>query len=753
VQATADATVEPDQTFTVNLSNPTGGAVIGTASGTGTIRNDDTGGSSAISLAALNGANGINLTGVGGDAVVIGDTLGSGAYTAGDFNGDGRADVIMGAPFHDLVDANTGQSNVVFGNTTTNLATLNNRQVATLATTVQTILNGSNSGRTGSQVAGVGDVNGDGLDDVGVAALVGQFSTDLGATYIAFGNPTGSTLTLENLNGVNGLKLYGISTTDAKLLNVAPAGDFNGDGYADIMVSAPLADTNGANSGQIYIVYGNTPAALDALNGASDQGLVVSNLNGVSGLEINGRLGNDRAGNTISTAGDVNGDGFADLIIGIGTSGNRAYVVLGNTTAQLATLSGASSTGFNLTAANLNGTTGFTIAGPAGVLFGRAVASAGDVNGDGFDDMIVSGSYYGGAYGTGAAYVVFGKASGFGATVDVTTLNGTNGFLITGPTPGAGGFNNAFGKAVGTAGDVNGDGFDDIIIGAPDAPGGANVSGDAYVVFGKASWGASFSVNGLATSDGLVLEGGGFAAGAHAGTIVGSAGDVNGDGFADMVVSAPSQDAFNAGNVSIVFGSDFGNDAGDPGGTLTGTNGADTLVGDGGAGTLLGLDGNDVLVGGLGNDTLDGGAGADSLRGGGGDDTLVYDAADRRIDGGAGSDTLRFAGAGQALNLTALAAAKSQGTQTLGITNIEHVDLTGTGNNSLTLSVGDVLDLSSTSNTLFVRGNAGDSVVSTGWDSATPTNSNVNVAGVIYNEYVLGQAHLLIETPVTAVIL
>ncbi|MFM7423054.1 MAG: integrin alpha, partial [Alphaproteobacteria bacterium] len=141
------------------------------------------------------------------------------------------------------------------------------------------------------------------------------------------------------------------------------------------------------------------------------------------------------------------------------------------------------------------GTGGFVIHGQdAGDFSGRSVASAGDINGDGFADLII-GAPYGDAAGNakgnaGDSYVVFGKASGWGAAIDLATIAaGTGGFVIHGQDA-----NDRSGFSVASAGDINGDGFADLIIGAfyGDAAGNAkDRAGDSYVVFGKASgWGA-----------------------------------------------------------------------------------------------------------------------------------------------------------------------------------------------------------------------------------------------------------------------
>ena len=164
---------------------------------------------------------------------------------------------------------------------------------------------------------------------------------------------------------------------------------------------------------------------------------------------------------------------------------------------------------------------------------GVSVASAGDVNGDGFADLIV-GAPGADPHGSdsGASYVVFGKAAGFGANLDLSTLDGANGFKLSGVAA-----DDCSGSSVASAGDVNGDGFADLIVGAPGAdPHGAN-SGASYVVFGKAAgFGANLDLSTLDGANGFKLSG--VAAGDRSGCSVASAGDVNGDGFADLIVGA-----------------------------------------------------------------------------------------------------------------------------------------------------------------------------------------------------------------------
>jgi serralysin len=169
--------------------------------------------------------------------------------------------------------------------------------------------------------------------------------------------------------------------------------------------------------------------------------------------------------------GDINGDGFADIVIGFPWGGTGAAgisdVLFGN------------ASGFHDVFA-LNGSNGFQIVGAAaGDYSGASVGAAGDVNGDGFADLIVGARYAESA--SGSSYVVFGKASGFAPVLNLSTLDGSNGFKINGEAA------YDYTSVVAPAGDVNGDGFDDVLVGAPNADANGVNSGAVYVVFGHST--------------------------------------------------------------------------------------------------------------------------------------------------------------------------------------------------------------------------------------------------------------------------
>jgi hypothetical protein len=249
---------------------------------------------------------------------------------------------------------------------------------------------------------------------------------------------------------------------------------------------------------------------------------------GIGGFTINGEAAGDNSGFSVSGAGDVNGDGLDDLIVGAfgadlnGESSGKSYVVFGKADGTAVELSDVA-----------NGTGGFAINGEAGNGVGFSVSGAGDVNGDGFDDLIVNAPGAN-ADGSGKSYVVFGKADNSSVEVsDVAT--GIGGFAINGEAE-----DDGAGISVSGAGDVNGDGLADLIVGASAADPNGESSGKSYVVFGKAD-GTAVSLSDVANGiGGFVLNG--EATYNEAGISVSSAGDVNGDGLADLIVGAQGAD-------------------------------------------------------------------------------------------------------------------------------------------------------------------------------------------------------------------
>jgi len=397
--------------------------------------------------------------------------LGYSVSAAGDVNGDGMGDITVGAEgmndFEEMAWVYAGSAEG-------------------LANTVGwSVAREEPGGYMGLGVGAAGDLNGDGYGDI----LVGEVKYDGGepdcGRALAF---------LGTASGPDAAPIWsaeGEATDDYFGVRVAAAGDVNGDGYGDILVSAPFFSIGSlTTAGRVYLYLGSATGISPTPDWVQ------------TGNQQSMRLGNGAAG-----AGDVNGDGYADVIIGASHYSNgetfegEALVYLGS-------------------ASGLGATPAWTAEGNlSGLWFGYCVASAGDVNRDGYSDVIIGGpGHLLGGGGYGRAYLYLGSASGPAASP-----------AWTGSVQGE---SDKFGFSVSSAGDVNGDGHDDVIVGAPGYSLFAANAGLVAVYLGTAT-GLSANAHWMSIGD----QGDGYL-----GSVVAGAGDVNGDGYGDVAFSAPPYD-------------------------------------------------------------------------------------------------------------------------------------------------------------------------------------------------------------------
>jgi hypothetical protein len=398
---------------------------------------------------------------------------------AGDVDGDGFAEVVVGAHSYAGGQAREGRA-YAYAGSGSGLA----------AASFWSVQSNEVDAELGNCVAAAGDVNGDGFGDVIVGAWIqdGDLVNE-GTAYVYYGSA-------RMPEGVAGWWVEANEAGAAGGDQVACAGDINGDGYSDVIVAAPLFDGGHVAEGKVFVYTG------------SSLGLGLVPFWTAEGNRTDANLGS-----SVSSAGDVNNDGYGDIVVGAAGYGDGVQDDEG-----WAFLWQGSAAG--LGAAGTPGNADWSAQGnQAGALFGNAVASAGDVNGDGYADVIVGApGYDNGQAEEGRALVYLGSAQGLSAAPGWTEERNV--------------VDAAFGSAVSTAGDVNGDGFSDVIVGGPRFDGADDQEGRAWVFHGSA--------NGLAVVAAWFADAG--QAAEHLGSAVASAGDVNGDGFSDVIIGAPDHD-------------------------------------------------------------------------------------------------------------------------------------------------------------------------------------------------------------------
>ena len=485
-----------------------------------------------LELSSLDGEIGVRFRRVSGG------TGGRAVQEAGDLNGDGLTDLVFGGASDDRYARNGGAAYFVFG-----------REVWTDEVVVDTpdgtngfaIHGAGQDFRLGHHVSALGDINGDGFDDVGIEAP-GVNDYD-GATFVLFGQAGGwpATFTTDDI----GTTVPGMMVTTGGESSIGTGmsrlGDVNGDGRSDCIFGAPYAE----GTGVAYVVFGREPS--DPFPTV----LNVSELDGSDGFALTG--GGDRSGYTAADAGDINGDGSADIFVaapGFGQYEGFAYIVYGRDDGSFPP---------SVSLGSLIGSEVVRLDAPSGLYAGVDLAGTGDINGDGVDDVVMAADseYYAGV--AARAYVVFGKpasAGGLPAIVNLASLDGSDGFQFGEPDPTSPEFG---GVTAVECIDLNGDGLAEFLASNDRAwVGSTRDVGEVYVLYGRDAAAEPFPARVLfedvVDEGGVVIRGTGLAG--LAGTGVSSAGDANGDGREDLMVGGSGISSFGGGY--MVFGRDVG---------------------------------------------------------------------------------------------------------------------------------------------------------------------------------------------------
>ncbi|MGG7660906.1 FG-GAP-like repeat-containing protein [Dyadobacter sp. BHUBP1] len=418
-----------------------------------------------------------------------GALAGSSVSSAGDVNGDGLNDVIVGAPNYDGGQVGEGATFTSLGDAVTGTAGISKFET-----------NESNA-HVGCSVSEAGDIDGDGFDDVIIGAKGAVNGVNIGAAYIFRGSPQGLVSAVSQTLGFAANQGFGTSVSDA--------GDINRDGYDDVIVGLPsYSKANASLCGAVYVYLGSS-------NGLITPPTVLTS--GLAGTQI---------GTSLDNAGDTNGDGYSDIVVGgslasIGQNSEGAVFIWHGSSSGL-----PSNTVY----------TKLLQLDQANAEMGNSVAGAGDVNGDGYSDIIVGAHKYDNGQGDeGIAAVYYGSSTGIVSQIKtVLEANQSNAY---------------FGRSVGGGIDVNGDGYDDVVVGAPEFDGQSPNGGGAWVFHG--------SMNGISTTSNFSVTS--AQAESHMGESVSGAGDLNGDGYGDILVGIPGYDqsgVTNGGAAWAYFGND-----------------------------------------------------------------------------------------------------------------------------------------------------------------------------------------------------
>jgi len=487
-----------------------------------------------------------------------GDHIGESLSAGGDLTNDGYDDILIGAYQYDYSTSllDSGITYFIHGSSVS---------ASTTAETIgsnNSVISLNNNDQSGTSVSILGDVNDDGYDDAIVGTPGYADSTALGGlATLAFSSATSDgtqniTTSVSASTHQVGILTSSPVANDLLGTSVSGVGDLDGDGCDDFAVGATGYDRGAnTNAGSVTLYYGQGGSgctSTTAFSGSATEDAIFKGLKAGDGM-----------GNSIARAGDVDNDGCDDFLIGASGADHGAHTDIGKAYLLYGTGPSCTSTTRYSGSLVLTRSNSYMIVGEmAGDEFGYRVSSAGDFNGDGCDDIMMSTansvSSSGATTYTGKIYMIYGAGTSCTSTTVLTgikSLSSSSADVSFSTT-----LANTELSIMSSAGDLNQDGCGDVVLGAPSFDSSASDAGKAYIVYGSGTgcdFGTALSGDYDVTTidDQFVRITGDDVASDNFGSAIAGGADFNGDGIPDFAISSPGNDdgATDAGKVHIIL--------------------------------------------------------------------------------------------------------------------------------------------------------------------------------------------------------